>query len=153
MGETLATGENHASLCYPSDFKEAAHDFDKIAWNFLELATGLEIPERIGVPHSPLVTVAGYSLRSFQTWRSQLPISKAGLGLRKVENSCYAAFIGAMEMSLPFLTGNKGLLRALEPSIGIIRGINHDRWRPLRESGSRIGLELLTAWQSLQEEA
>ena len=42
---------------------------------------------------------------SYQQWLARLPIRERGMGLRSLVDTSPAAFIGSVEMALPFLTG------------------------------------------------
>ena len=76
------------------------------------------------------------------------------MGLRSMRDNIPAAFLGSLEMSLPFLTGQGGQCKLLESVIGDFRQIEKKaRWRLLVESGCRTGLELERCWAGLQKEA
>ena len=76
------------------------------------------------------------------------------MGLRSLVDTAPAAFIGSVEMALPFLTGEDGLCPLLEPLIGNPRaGDKATRWRTLLTSGSRTGEEFLASCNLLKREA
>ena len=76
---------------------------------------------------------------SYQQWLARLPIRERGMGLRSLVDTSPAAFIGAVEMALSFLTGGEGLCPLLEPQIGDVRATEEaSRWRSLISSGYRL---------------
>ena len=103
-----------AALIYPSLFSRAADEFDKLVWSYLEAATGLTIPtvdsgEVYGcVLNLPITSLHGLP---FQHHLARLPVSKGGLGLRSMSQVSGPAYMGGIEMSLPFFTGEHGLLQ------------------------------------------
>ena len=100
------------------------------------------------------LSVDGLGGRSFQSWMAGLPIKERGMGLRSMVDTMPAAFIGSVEMSLPFLTGEGGQCQLLLPEIGDIRGAEEgSRWLTLLQSGSRTGREFRECWGRLQHEA
>ena len=99
------------SLQYPSDVSESAVRLDGILWRMFEHAAGQHIPrvdEGMGVECTPNLPVDGLGGQSFQSLMTRLPIKEKGMGLRSMEDTIPTAFIGAVEMSLPFLTGEGG---------------------------------------------
>ena len=147
----------HLSLQYPSDIQPHAERLDSILWGMLESATGLHIPrgeEGLGVECVLGVPVGGLGGYSYQQWLARLPIRERGMGLRSLADTAPAAFIGSVEMALPFLTGEDGLCPLLEPLIGNPRaGDKATRWRTLLTSGSRTGEEFLASCNLLKREA
>ena len=130
---------------------------DTILWNMLESATGLHIPRReegLGVECVLQVPVWGMEAQSYQKWLARLPIRERGMGLRSLVDTSPAAFIGAVEMALPFLTGEEGLCPLLEPQIGDVRAAEEaSRWRTLISSGCRTGREFQDCFDLLHREA
>ena len=126
-------------------------------WNMLESATGLHIPrgeERLGVECVLQVPVWGLEAQSYQQWLARLPIRERGMGLRSLVDTSPAAFIGSVEMALPFLTGEEGLCPLLEPLIGNMREAEEaSRWRTLISSGCRTGREFQDSYDLLHREA
>ena len=109
----------HLSLCYPSDIAEAAKELDSVLWDLLEYATGLHIPrcdEGLGV-ECMLDLPYGMLGRSFQELLVRQPVKLGGLGLRSMVETSYVAFVGGVEMALPFLTGDQGICPMLEEVI------------------------------------
>ena len=147
----------HQSLQYPSDIRPHAERLDTILWGMLEAATGLHIPrgeEGLGVECVLQVPVRGLEAHSYQQLLARLPIRERGMGVRSLVETCPAAFLGGVEMALPFITGEQGLCPLLEPLVGDIRGADPaSRWRTLTTAGSRTGREFLGAFNTLQEEA
>ena len=120
-------------------------------------ATGLDIPrgeEGRGVECVLDVPVRGLQGQSFQSWLVRLPVRERGMGLRSLVDTIPAAFIGSVEMSLPFFTGEEGICRILEPVIGDIQSENAGRrWGQLINSDCRTGREFSECWEMLQGEA
>ena len=76
------------------------------------------------------------------------------MGLRSMVETIPAAFLGSCEMSLPFLTGEGGQCKLLEPVLGDIRQASEaSRWSCLLQSGCRTGREFGESWATLQQEA
>ena len=107
----------HLSLQYPSDIRPHAVRLDQILWDMLQSATGLQIPrkdEGLGVECVPQVPVRGLQGLSYQEWLVRLPIRERGMGQRSLVDTCPAAFIGSVEMALPYFTGEGGICPLLE---------------------------------------
>ena len=145
------------SLQYPSDIRAAATRLDNVLWEMMNKATGLDIPrgeEGRGVECVLDVPVRGLQGQSFQSWLVRLPVRERGMGLRSLVDTIPAAFIGSVEMSLPFFTGEEGICRILEPVIGDIQSENAGRrWEQLINSDCRTGREFSECWEMLQGEA
>ena len=142
----------HASLCYPSDSSESLRNFDELVWSYLESATGLTLPlsDTGGRFECPLLLpINSLSGRSFQHHIARLTISKGGYGFRSVAETAGPAFVGGIEMSIPFFTGDFGLAPALEPLIGRPDHNRAGRWGPLIRNGSRTGQEFDQTWTKL----
>ena len=90
----------HLTLCYPSDISAAAAELDSVLWNMLEYATKLHIPkgeEGLGVECSLQAPGIAYLQgRSFQHSLVRQPVKQGGLGLRSMEDTSPAAFIGGI---------------------------------------------------------
>ena len=92
--------------------------------------------------------------QSFQSWLVRLPVRENGMGLRSLVDTIPAAFIGSVEMSLPFFGGDEGVCRVLEPIMGDIQSESTDRrWHKLLSSDCRTGREFADCWELLQGEA
>ena len=120
------------------------HNFDQVEWSYLEAATGGEFECVLQLPINSLL---GWS---FQHHVARLPISKGGCGLRSVSETSGPAFIGAIEMSLPFFTGDFGVAPGLEAVIGRPDQYRAARWGPLIRNGSRTG-QYLTKNETKQD--
>ena len=145
------------SLQYPSDIREAARQLDTVLWEMMQKATGLHIPrveEGRGVECALDVPVQGLVDQSFQSWLVRLPVREKGMGLRSLVDTIPAAFIGSVEMSLPFFGGREGLCRLLEPITGDILTVDTaSRWNTLLTSGCWTGREFSNCWDLLHGEA
>ena len=100
-----------------------------------------------------IIAVQCLNLRSFQSILASLPMSKGGLGLRKMSLVSDPAFIGGVELSLPFLSGPDGIFPSLLPILGRPDLGGADRWSGLVMNGSRTGKEFEAAWNRLRKEA
>ena len=145
------------SLQYPSDIRAAATRLDTVLWEMMQKATGLHIPqgeEGRGVECVLDIPVRGLQGQSFQSWLVRLPVRERGMGLRSLLDTIPAAFVGSVEMSLPFFTGEEGVCKVLEPLLGDIQSENPGRrWEQLINSGCRTGREFSECWDMLQGEA
>ena len=77
-----------------------------------------------------------------------------GLGLRSLEESAAAAFIGGVKRALPFMlgqAGTPGVCPQLQEVIGRIEG--EWRWTEFLEARSRTAREFQHSWEPLTEEA
>ena len=145
-------------LSYPSDVKEAAAALDRKLWRVLEACIGSLIPEggaSDSVMEGPLGSIQGLS---FQQMVVRLPVKMGGLGLRSQEHLRYAAFVGAVEQSVPQIGTSTGLCPALGHWLGgdecFGQGMPSDtRWQVLISSGTRLGLEYREAWEALKLDA
>ena len=145
------------SLQYPSDILPAATKVDDILWSMMERATGLHIPreeEGRGVECVLDVPVRGLQGRSFQHWLARLPVRERGMGLRSMVDIIPTAFLGSLEMSLPFFCGEGGMCDLLEMVVGDVMVVEEAiRWRTLLNSNSRTAIEFTDCWNNLQGEA
>ena len=123
----------------------------------LESATGLKIPrvdEGSGFECCLNVPIQDLSQLSIQEWIVRLPVRAGGLGLRSLVDTSSVAFIGGLEMSLPFFGGENGVCTSLENVVGNIRESNLDsRWQTLVQSGCRTAVEFSQSWHRLQTDA
>ena len=145
-----------SALIYPTDFIQASRDFDDLVWSYLESATGLIIPQSdMGGGFECHLNLPINSLRGrlFQHHMVRLPQSKGGLGLRSVSDTSVPAFVGGVEMSLPFFTGDLGVAPALEEVIGCPDEGSVARWRDLINGNSITGREFAEAWAKSKLEA
>ena len=140
-----------SALVFPSQFRDTAQIFDEIVLEFLECATGLSVPRlALDVQGNVAVPLADFQHIPFQHHIVHLPISKGGVGLRPLKFTHQAAYIGGLELALPFFTGENGLCCSLEDLIGrpdVDAG--EGRWSGLLSGTSRTGRELATSWDSL----
>ena len=116
----------HLSLCYPSDIRGAAQEIDLLLWNLLEYATKLHIPgrdESLGTECVLQVPEVSFLHgRSFQSLLIRQPVKLGGLGLRSMEETSKAAYIGGVEMSLPHFAGDGGICPLLADHVGRVEG-------------------------------
>ena len=82
-----------------------------------------------------------------------MPIRLGGLGLRCQADLAPIAYISAIEQSLPFFGGVRGICQPLAHLSGSDEEGSESRWRPLVNSGCRTGVEMARAWEYLQQEA
>ena len=142
-------------LCYPSQVLAAARKMDQVLWDVLEMTASTHIP-RVDegqawecVPSVPVQELEG---RSFQEWVIRQPVKLGGLGLRCQADLSPAAFLGALEQTLPSFVGERGVCPQLAHLVGQ-DGDVLNRWQPLIESGCRTGAELVRAWAIIEREA
>ena len=126
-------------LCYPTHITAAAERMDQILWDVLELAASSNIP-RAGEGRSweCMVGVPGLQSRSYQDWVVREPVRLGGMRLRSQADLSSAAFLGALEQTLPSFVGERGVCPQLAHLVGDSQDTN-ERWAPLIESGSRTG--------------
>ena len=146
---------------YPSDVLEAAAGLDARLWRGLEqLAGHPRIPRGDeGLGFEALVAqgtgVAALEGRSYQHLMAAQPIKLGGCGLRSTAESRLAAFIGGVEMALPYLVEGdhrqEVLCPLLEEVIGRVSG--QQRWENFLAAGSRTAQEFSQAWDELTREA
>ena len=116
----------------------------------------LSVTEAELFPRSPVESVLDVPIRalggqSFQSWLVRLPVKEKGMGLRSLVDIIPAAFIGSVEMSLPFFCREEGVCQLLLPTVGDIREAEvASRWQTLLDSGSRTGRELAECWDTLR---
>ena len=100
------------------------------------------------------VPIRGLGGQSFQSWLVRLPVREKGMGLISLVDIIPAAFIGSVEMSLPFFCREGGVCQLLLPTVGDTREAEvASRWQTLLDSGSRTGRELAECWDTLRGEA
>ena len=66
------------------------------------------------------VPIHGLDGKSFQEFVVRQPIRFGGLGIRSREELSPAAFIGAVELSLPDFVGDRGVCPQLENVVGTV---------------------------------
>jgi hypothetical protein len=141
------------SLCSPSDISAAAAELDSALWDMLEHATKLHTPKgEEGLEVECTVQVSGIAFqgRSFQNILIHQPVKQGGLGLRSMEETSLAAFVGGVEMALPHFTGDEGICALLADQVGRVQGLN--RWETFLEAGSQTASEFSRARSSLQQD-
>ena len=50
-----------------------------------------------------MVPVQGLEGRPFQEWVVKQPVKHHGIGFRSLEDTCFPAFIGALEQAAPYM--------------------------------------------------
>ena len=93
--------------------------------------------------------------------RSFLPVRERGLGLVRSEDLARAAFVGAMELTVPrfpdWINENGDLVPGLFPHLQIVTGSlfreREGRWMTLIDSGLPLGASFKAAWESMRVEA
>ena len=100
--------------------------------------------------------------RSFQHLIVGQPIKLGGLGLRYLCETCPAAFLGGIEMSLPHLVesvgdvdGDQNLQGGMCPQLADVLGelFGPVRWEYFLTAGSRTSQEFSRSWKSVSTEA
>ena len=142
-------------LCYPTDILKAAEKMDKVLWEVLEMTASSHIPRtEEGKGWECVLDVPCQALqgKSFQEWIIRQPVKLGGFGLRCQADLSPAAFVGALEQTLPSFTGERGVCPQLAHLVSPT-GDAQQRWQPLLDSGCRNGAELARVWDLLQGEA
>ena len=147
-------------LQYPSDVREAAKIVDASLWSALEQLAGQpRIPmsqEGLGTECVlDLVEIPLLQGKSYQRHIVCQPVKLEGLGLRSLEDFRFAAFLGGVEMALPYLgRGVEGEV-AIRPQLEvIIEGMEgQERWGNFVNSGCRNSREFRDAWETVSGEA
>ena len=88
--------------------------------------------------------------QTFQELLVRQPVKLGGLGLRSMVETSPVAFVGGVEMALPFLTGDGGICPMLEGVIGRVEGRN--RWQQFLDGDTRTAREFCGAWGSVRRE-
>ena len=148
-------------LSYPSDLRPAAAWLDGELWRVLEAAVGTHIPRRDegrGWECVLPVPVSRREGRSFAEWIVRLPVRLGGWGLRSLEETSLAAFIGAVEQSVPAFCGPEGICPQLSQYLGgeesfLEDGGGNGRWQHMLEHGGRLGEEFVRSWGKMRIEA
>jgi hypothetical protein len=88
----------------------------------------------------------------------RLPVRLGGWGLRSLEETSRAAFIGAVEQAVPSFPGPEGICPQLSNYLGGEDSFGRDvgvegRWQVMLESGGRIGEEFQRCWGRMRLEA
>ena len=73
-----------------------------------------------------------------------------GMGFRSAADTCFPAYIGALEQAASFMSQVVGLQEVIGDDDNWSSSDN--RWTKLLESGSKEGEEFKNAWTTLQEE-
>ena len=116
-----------------------------------------EPQESIKAPHSH-PEISFQPLQTFQQLVVRQPVKKGGMGIKSTTQLRLAAFIGAVEQSVPTLgLSTTGLCPQLSTIYGgdecfSKRAPKDTRWRVLMEAGSRLGVEFRQAWEEMQLE-
>ena len=144
----------------PSLCEHVARELDNELWKVFETACGFPVPrgEEGGgfVVKTPAVPCLDG--RSFQEWVVRLPATKYGWGLRSLAETCGYAYLGMLETTVPFMSGEQGVC----PALAVLWGgqecwgpaaRKEERWRQALASGSKVGGELQKIWRRAQEEA
>ena len=149
------------TLQYSSDVLEVARALDARLWTALEQLAGQPRIPKIeeGLGFECLVAkdtgVAELEGRTYQHLMIAQPVKLGGCGLRSLEETRCAAFVGGVEMALPFLVegdhDEEVLCPQLEEVIGRLTG--EQRWSRFLEAGSRTSKEFQEAWLTLTAEA
>ena len=148
-------------LSYPTDLQPAAAWLDSQLWGVLEAAVGTHIPrgeEGRGWECVPTVPVGGREGRSFASWVVRLPVRQGGWGLRSLEETSLAAFVGAVEQAVPAFSGPEGICPQLSEYLGgeesFGQGVGVEgRWQVMQERGGRMGEEFQRSWGRMRLEA
>ena len=106
----------------------------------------------------PPVPVAGREGKSFASWAVRLPVRLGGWGLRSLEETSQAAFIGAVEQAVPSFSGPEGICPQLSNYLGGEDSFGQDvgvegRWQVMLENGGRMGEEFQRCWGRLRLQA
>ena len=139
-------------LVHPSQMERAAVRMDEIIWDVLEKVIGAHIPrgeEGLGYESSLNIPCENLRGHSFQSWVAFMPIRLGGLGLRSQVDLAPIAYIGAIEQTVPYYGGEKGVCQPLAHMMGEDL---QTRWQPLLQSGLPTGREVAKAWNKLQQE-
>ena len=90
-------------------------------------------------------------------YRRKTVLLRGGWGLRSLEDTCDAAFLGMAETAVPTMTGENGICPALAQIWGGQECWGPEappevRWRQVLASNCSLGQELQAAWDRIQEE-
>ena len=100
------------------------------------------------------VPVTSLQRQPFAEWVVRQPIQLHGAGLTSLKDSCYPAFLGALQQAAPYM--------GRQPELEVVLGGENSwgeeadpgmRWAALLDLGQRDGEELRAAWAALQLEA
>jgi hypothetical protein len=78
-----------------------------------------------------------------------LPTSRGGLGVRRQVDVAATGFLGALEQTVPFFSGERGVCPRLEHMVGRQEDGELQRWAPLLATNCRTAQELHLAHQML----
>jgi hypothetical protein len=136
-------------LVRPSLVRPIAAYLDAQLWLVLEAALGFRVP-RVGqlldqdciLP----VPVLGMEERPFAEWVVRQPVKMYGMGLRSLEDTCYPAYLRALEQAAPYMAQVPGLEVVIggEASWGDDASAVGRCWSPGRKMGRSCGLPGLT---------
>lgn len=137
-------------LARPSLVRPVAAFIDQQLWRVLEAAAGLKVPragQLLGQAEDFIINVPVQGLEA-------QPFSEWVVGLCSLVDTCYPAYIGALQQAAPFMAE----LPALEDIMGGEQCWGEESnceepWSPLLTSGLQDSIELRAAWHSLQTEA
>ena len=146
-------------LVRPSLCRPVAEELDQQLWQVLEAAIGFQVPRALhgldGNTDCRLdVPVEGLQGRPFAEWVVRQPIQLHGAGLSSHQDSCYPAYLGALQQAAPYMARQPGMEVVLGGQMSW--GEEADpgtRWSALLDSGQLDGEELRSAWVALQLEA
>ena len=83
------------------------------------------------------------------------PVKLGGLGLRSLVETRYPAFLGGLEMAVPYLVSSEQCVTPVAPSLRAVMGsmAGSRRWAEMLEAGSRTSVEFQAGWNMLAGEA
>ena len=92
---------------------------------------------------------------SFQEWVLRLPVKQYGWGVRRLEETCGPAYLGALETALPYMDSIAPCMEGVWGGRECWGGAadTDRRWSVVLSSGSREGRELREVWSKLKGEA
>ena len=134
--------------------KIVARLLDNALWSILERVAGQHIPrveEGLGDEECLGIPVDTMANSSFQELFVRTPVHMRGFGLRSLEQTTKAAFIGGVERAVSSFPGESGMCRHLEHLLGG-GGEGAEWWTALATSGSRTGREFAESWAALSRE-
>jgi hypothetical protein len=88
----------------------------------------------------------------------RLPVKLGGWGLRSLEETSQAAFVGAVEQAVPSFSGPEGICPQLTEYLGgedcFGEGVGMEgRWQVMLDNGGRLGEEFKRCWGRMRLEA
>ena len=145
-------------LSYPSVVEPVARWLDNQLWSILEAATGFSIKRSTtNLPGNCVLSIPGREVSTFQECVVRQPVRLGGFGFTSLKETAGPAFLGAMEQSIPFFHGERGICLQLSGVVGGEESFGADapdstRWRVMLDSGCREGEELKNVWSHLKEQ-